>query len=136
MTLNAVGGPCQFNPEQIVGEPCNLCSSSGIGCVAPAVCVPPELPADTDPDLVYGAVAVLYKARHDLPNDILRSLADIWVCGSAARFGEPYERFWETNVEEFSTHDTARCEVDLDCDASDAELLSALAAKAGAERRT
>jgi hypothetical protein len=59
---------------------------------------------------VHDAVEVLFAQRHDLPPDVLRSLADIWVCASAARYGEPHEPFWEDA--EFTGHDLAACEAE------------------------
>lgn len=61
----------------------------------------------TDP--VYQAVELLLKCRHQLPPDILRSLASIWVCGSAARYNAPHEEFW-IFTELFTEHDVAECE--------------------------
>ena len=63
-------------------------------------------------DPVREAVAVLSAARHELPSDVLRSLQGIWMCASAARFGEPYEAWptWEEMAAEIREHDTAACE--------------------------
>ena len=44
---------------------------------------------------VYDAAEVLFEHRHDLPSDILRTIQNVWTCASQARFGEPYEAFWE-----------------------------------------
>lgn len=55
------------------------------------------------------AVAALFRARHSLPADVLRSLQDIWFCASAAQYGEAHEDPpWEP--EDFREHDTAECE--------------------------
>lgn len=61
-------------------------------------------------EAVYAAVEVLYAARHRLDPDVLRSLAGIYVCASAARYHEPYEAFWEDA--DWAAHDTAECEAD------------------------
>jgi len=58
---------------------------------------------------VYEAVAVLFAARHTLPSDVLRSLQDIWICASAARFGEPYEG-WEVDAQAYRDHNVVACE--------------------------
>lgn len=62
---------------------------------------------------IYDAVEVLYAHRHTLPNDALRSLQGIYLCASAARFGELYEPIDE---EEFRAtyldHDVAGCEAE------------------------
>jgi hypothetical protein len=67
------------------------------------------VPSSSSPD-VYPAVEVLFRERHRLPSDVLRSLAGIWTCASAARYGEPHERFWED--EDFTGHDPAACEAE------------------------
>lgn len=60
---------------------------------------------------VYEAMDVLHSARHRLSSDVLRSLHGIWICASAARFGEPYEHWtWEENTTLCREHDTAECE--------------------------
>jgi hypothetical protein len=64
---------------------------------------------------VYAAVEVLAHYRHSLTPDVLRSLADIWVCASAARWGRPYETWWldmdDPEVAALYTgHDVAACE--------------------------
>jgi hypothetical protein len=61
-------------------------------------------------DEITAAVDVLYRHRHALPNDVLRSLQSIWACASAARFGEPYERFWIGLEDSIREHNTAECE--------------------------
>lgn len=66
--------------------------------------------AAQDPVLV--AADLLFEVRHELPPDVMRTLADVWTCASAARYGEPHERFWEPDEElgdPFSDHDTAEC---------------------------
>jgi hypothetical protein len=80
---------------------------------APAGWTPPWNPSgDQDPPIgIYAAVEVLHAARHRLAPDVLRSLADIWTCGSAARYHEPHERFWDDPAV-FTGHDTAGCEED------------------------
>lgn len=50
-------------------------------------------------DPVIEAVDLLFRVRHDLTPDVLRSLASIWTCASAARYGAPHERFWELDAE-------------------------------------
>jgi hypothetical protein len=57
------------------------------------------------------ATEVLFRRRHSLPSDIIRSLQDIWVCASAARFGKPYEDFIP-EPEFFTDHNVAECEAD------------------------
>lgn len=71
-----------------------------------------EPPMAEPPDPVYEAVELLFRHRHNLAPDVLRSLADIWSCASAARYGEPHEEFWTALAEEgfYGTHDTAECE--------------------------
>lgn len=61
---------------------------------------------------VYDAVEMLTRHRHRLPSDILRSLESIWTCASAARFGEPYEKFWlhDNFQSRFQGHDVEKCE--------------------------
>ncbi|WP_226366933.1 hypothetical protein [Pseudonocardia sp. ICBG162] len=49
--------------------------------------------------------------RHYLPPDVLRTLADIWLCATAIRWpGTPPHRFFDYHLEFFDQHDTARCE--------------------------
>lgn len=63
---------------------------------------------------VNDAVEVLFAKRHSLPNDVLRSLAGIWICASAARFGEPYEDAWpDADSPRYRNHDVERCEAGL-----------------------
>lgn len=62
----------------------------------------------------YRAVEVLFRCRHQLPPDILRSLAGIWCCASAAKYGEPYEPFWEDFAEAYGGHLTPECEDEND----------------------
>jgi NTP pyrophosphatase (non-canonical NTP hydrolase) len=73
--------------------------------------IPPEVLRDPDP---YQAVSALYRYRHHLTPDLLRSLAYIWVCGSAARYGEPYETWQFEDLDLYRTHDTAQCHADDD----------------------
>lgn len=58
------------------------------------------------------AIEVLFTARHQLTPGALRSLADIWSCGSAARYNAPHERFWDLHPDFFTKHDTASCEAE------------------------
>jgi len=57
---------------------------------------------------VYNAVEVLFRYRHLLPNDVLRSVQSIYGCTSAARFGEEYEPM--PGADFYREHDTAKCE--------------------------
>ncbi len=68
--------------------------------------------SDSVTDPAYAAASVLFRARHQLPPDLLRTLADIWTCGSAAGYGEPHERFWELNddADFYVAHDVEMCE--------------------------
>jgi hypothetical protein len=59
---------------------------------------------------VQEAIDVLFSHRHHLTPDALRSLQDIWACGSAARYGEPYETWFTDDPEFYATHDIAECE--------------------------
>lgn len=60
----------------------------------------------------------LWTYRHDLPPDVLRTLADIWLCATASRWpGSPPNRFWDNDPEVFTRHDTIHC--DHHCDAGD-----------------
>jgi hypothetical protein len=58
---------------------------------------------------IYEATEVLFASRHVLPSDVIRSLADIYTCASAARYGEPHETGW-LDPDRFRDHDTAECE--------------------------
>jgi hypothetical protein len=58
------------------------------------------------------AAAVLYRHRHRLSPDILRTIQEVWVCASAARYGEPYETWWVEDLDAYSDHDVAECEAD------------------------
>jgi hypothetical protein len=80
---------------------------------------PDHTPTATPPpvDPVAAAVEVLAVCRHSLTPDVLRSLADIWVCASAARWGKPYKTWWldlgDPEVAAMYTeHDVAECEAD------------------------
>ncbi|MCA1704281.1 MAG: hypothetical protein LC808_13875, partial [Actinobacteria bacterium] len=66
-----------------------------------------EALAHLDP---YTAVDCLFRHRHQLANDTLRTLQGVWSCASAARFGEPYEDF--IRAESIAAHNTAECEDD------------------------
>jgi len=68
-----------------------------------------ERPAADD---VAGAIDVLFRHRHELTPDALRSLQDIWACGSAARYGQPYETWFTDDLEFYANHDTATCEAE------------------------
>jgi hypothetical protein len=61
------------------------------------------------------AVEVLFRNRHHLTPDVLRSLQDIYLCASAARYGQAYESQWVDAPVFYSEHDVA------DCEAGDAE---------------
>lgn len=63
-------------------------------------------------DPVTEAVNLLFRARHHLTPDVLRSLASVWECGSAARYGAPHERFWELDPSFYTDHDVAECEAE------------------------
>lgn len=58
------------------------------------------------------AAAVLYRHRHRLTPNILRTIQDVWVCASAARYGEPYETWWVEDLGRYLDHDVAKCEAD------------------------
>lgn len=52
----------------------------------------------------------LWAERHFLPTDVLRSLADIWICASAVRMPQtPPDRFWDDDPHLFAAHDTVSC---------------------------
>jgi len=57
------------------------------------------------------ATKVLFANRHSLPLGIIRSLADIYICATGARYGEPHETGWP-DPGQFRSHDTAECEAD------------------------
>ncbi|ALE77009.1 hypothetical protein FRP1_30330 (plasmid) [Pseudonocardia sp. EC080625-04] len=65
---------------------------------------PATAPTESTGDPLRDAIAVLFTARHQLPPDALRSLADIWSCGPAARCGEPHERFWDLDPTLYTEH--------------------------------
>jgi hypothetical protein len=90
--------------------------SGSAGAAGPGHQLPPAPPA-APADPVYAVVEVLAAYRHSLTPDVLRSLADIWVCASAARWGEPYETWWLDLADPevaalYSEHDVAGCEAD------------------------
>lgn len=60
------------------------------------------------------AVTLLFAARLTLAPGILRSLQDIWVCASAARYGEPYETWQLGDLDAYRTHDVAAREAEND----------------------
>ena len=60
------------------------------------------------------AVAVFFAGRHSLAPDILRSLQDMWVCASAARYGKPYETWQLGDPDAYRTHDVAACDAEND----------------------
>jgi hypothetical protein len=68
----------------------------------------------TEPDPLREAANVLYLHRHNLEPDVLRTLADTWSCGSAARYGEPSERFWCDHEADgfYDDHDVNECEAE------------------------
>ena len=85
---------------------------------------------------VQEAVEVLFAERHHLGPDVLRSLQGIWDCASAARYGEPYER-WGYDPEFYAAHDTAECEDDAEgpiCPACGGDWLGCECWKPGASR--
>jgi rubrerythrin len=57
---------------------------------------------------IVDAANLLYRHRHTLPNDVLRSIQSIYDCASAARFGERYEAPADDDF--YREHDTAECE--------------------------
>lgn len=63
-------------------------------------------------DAVIEAVNLLFRARHHLTPDVLRSLASVWECGCAARYGAPHERFWELDPSFYTDHDVVECETE------------------------
>ena len=63
--------------------------------------------------IVYAATSVPFQHRHELPSDVPQSLADSWMCASAARFGAPFETWWPDDQDGFyRTRDTAQCKAD------------------------
>jgi hypothetical protein len=58
------------------------------------------------------AIEVLFRERHRLAPNIIRSLQDIWACASAALYGEPYETWFLDDPEFYAAHDIAECEDD------------------------
>ncbi|SFO40326.1 hypothetical protein SAMN05216207_10524 [Pseudonocardia ammonioxydans] len=59
---------------------------------------------------VAGDLADLWVHRHHLPADVLRSLADIWLCATAARLPQASpDRFWEDDADFYAGHDTVSC---------------------------
>jgi NTP pyrophosphatase (non-canonical NTP hydrolase) len=58
------------------------------------------------------AAAVLYLHRHRLSPDMLRTIQDLWVCASAARYGGPFETGWADDPDAYSEHDVRECEAD------------------------
>src|SRR5581483_7664097 len=65
----------------------------------PGVIVPAAPPGP------YQAVSILHQHRHHLTPDILRTIQDIWVCASAARYGAPYETGWAEDPDAYRDHD-------------------------------
>ncbi|MDW3849678.1 hypothetical protein NMK34_23980 [Micromonospora sp. BRA006-A] len=64
---------------------------------------------------VHDAVEVLYAHRHTLPADILRSLQSIYLCASAANYGQPYEQGWLDEgeyLQDYGDHTVAGCEAE------------------------
>ena len=71
----------------------------------------PDGSARHDPaDPITEALDILFYARHHLEPDTLRSLQNIYLCASAARYGEPHEAGWVEDAEFYATHDVAECE--------------------------
>lgn len=55
-------------------------------------------------------LAALWVHRHHLPADVLRSLADIWLCATAARLPQATpDQFWEDDADFYAGHDTVSC---------------------------
>lgn len=64
------------------------------------------VPPPTSPEL-----RGLWTNRHYLPPDVLRTLAEIWLCATAIHWpGSPPNRFWDNVPEVFTRHDTTYCE--------------------------
>ncbi|ALE86606.1 hypothetical protein [Pseudonocardia sp. HH130629-09] len=62
---------------------------------------PATLPAD---------LSELWVHRHLLPADVLRTLADVWICASAVRMpAVAPDRFWDDDPGFFARHDTVTC---------------------------
>lgn len=59
---------------------------------------------------VADAIEVLFRTRHHLTPDVLRSLQSIYLCASAARYGEPHETGWTEDAEFYAAHDVSECE--------------------------
>lgn len=66
-------------------------------------------------DPITEAVDTLFRNRHHLAPDALRSLQCIYVCASEAaaarsgRPGQPYETGWLDDPVVYATHDVAEC---------------------------
>lgn len=58
------------------------------------------------------AAAVLYLHRHRLSPGILRTIQNVWVCASAARYGGPLGTGWAEDPDACSEHDVSECEAD------------------------
>lgn len=69
-------------------------------------------PAPPKPPTVREAADVLFRERHRIDADIIRTLADIWACASAAAYGEPHETWFTDDPAFYAAHDTAACEAD------------------------
>lgn len=67
---------------------------------------------ETAPDPIYEAANLLFRHRHNLAPDVLRTLACVWQCASAARYGEPHEEFWADQDDFYAGHDVDECEAD------------------------
>lgn len=85
-------------------------ASASVSSPAVAPADPPAEMAPSDP--LADAIEVLFAARHQLTPGALRSLADIWSCGSAARYNAPHERFWDLDPDFYTEHDTTSCEAE------------------------
>lgn len=64
------------------------------------------------PDPLYEAANLLFRHRHNLAPDVLRTLASVWQCGSASRYGEPHEEFWADQDDFYAGHDVDECEAE------------------------
>ncbi|MBW0106055.1 hypothetical protein [Pseudonocardia sp. KRD291] len=60
---------------------------------------------------LYDAVERIFERRHQLTGGEVLALQEAWCCASAARWGAPYERFWEFDLDaELAEHDLTECE--------------------------
>lgn len=49
---------------------------------------------------------------HRLSPDTLRTIRNVWVCASAARYGRLVETGWVEDPDAYSEHDASDCEAD------------------------